>query len=267
MGEAKRRRPSREGRLLLASRCTYCPGQPTGWDHMPPISMFEGRHRPEGFEFAACSACNVGTRTCDALASMLAHVSPLNAMDHWQTTSSLRLFKSVGRLNPDLAIEISRNSPNSRTWIARPSGLQQEAVSVSLNGPLVRPHMRVFTAKLAMGLYREHIGEPLPVKGATFTRHFLNAGLSQEEADATLSILPGFASLQQGQWTVQDQFSYRYNTDGRTIVGSMVRFHGNLHVIAFATSTPEYFGATLESSGLSVLRPGQFGALLSRSGS
>lgn len=60
-----------------SARCTYCgrSGHLTV-DHVPPISLFDGRDRPEGLEVPACEACHQGTREIDAVASFLSRIFP-----------------------------------------------------------------------------------------------------------------------------------------------------------------------------------------------
>ena len=78
MGQSKAKRKSQAA--LLASRpgCIYCAGAAiaTTIEHMPPISLFEGRQRPKGLEFPACEACNNGTGHSDLVAAMLARTWP-----------------------------------------------------------------------------------------------------------------------------------------------------------------------------------------------
>jgi hypothetical protein len=67
MGEAKRNLRAHAAILADAAGCIYCAGEnvATTIEHMPPISLFEGRQRPKGLEFPACQPCNNGTGHSD----------------------------------------------------------------------------------------------------------------------------------------------------------------------------------------------------------
>ena len=99
-------------------------------------------------------------------------------------------------------------------------GIIKPYVQFKADGPLAKAYLTVFTAKLGMALYREHVGEPLPMSGGVHTAWFLNAGLSQANGDTILSKLPVFGTLAQGRFFVPEQFAYRFNTDGKSIVAA-----------------------------------------------
>ena len=76
MGEAKQKLRAHAAMLVNAG-CIYCVGEnaATTIEHMPPISIFEGRQRPKGLEFPSCQACNNNTGHADLVAAMLARLS------------------------------------------------------------------------------------------------------------------------------------------------------------------------------------------------
>ena len=79
-----------------------------------------------------------------------------------------------------------------------------------------------------MALYREHVGVALPLDGAVWCQFALNAGMTQENLNARVEILPLHETLRQGVKNVGNQFSYRYNCDERTVIAAVVRFHHRL---------------------------------------
>jgi hypothetical protein len=109
------------------------------------------------------------------------------------------------------------------------------------DGPLLKTYLTAFGAKIGMALYREYIGTPLPLTGGVLTTSFLNFGLAQKTADIILTIAPQFGTLTQGRFQVPEQFAYRYNTDGKSVVFALIRFHSGLHIVIFATSMPEFY--------------------------
>jgi hypothetical protein len=82
-------------------------------------------------------------------------------------------------------------------------------------------------AKLAMALYREHVGHALPLTGGVHTNWYLNAGLAQRTAEGILKTLPLGGTLRQGSFQVPEQFVYRYNCDGRTVVAALAGEHAS----------------------------------------
>ena len=78
MGEAKFRRGRLKDRLLVpGALCTYWGGRAAAEtiDHMPPITIFDGRQRPAGLEFPSCSACNSGSRAAEQVIGLISRVS------------------------------------------------------------------------------------------------------------------------------------------------------------------------------------------------
>lgn len=74
-----------------------------------------------------------------------------------------------------------------------------------------------------MALYREHVGSALPLHGQVWCQFAFNGGMTQEQLDARVRILPVYDTLWQGRKNVADQFAYRYNCDARTAVATVVR--------------------------------------------
>lgn len=66
-----RRTRSRAAVMAADPNCIDCGGPADKQEHMPPIVMFEGRHRPGGMEYAACADCNNGTSAADSVAAFL----------------------------------------------------------------------------------------------------------------------------------------------------------------------------------------------------
>ena len=261
MGEAQKRSRAKADILASESRCIYC-ASPNSADarltleHMPPISMFRSRERMSGMEYASCESCNVGTKGADIAAAVMAMIAPRNEPDDWKMGNLSRLLPTMDRYAPGLRTEVVR-SKQQQKWLWTPRGLIEPHVQLEANGPILKAYLGVFAAKMAMALYREHVGEPLPLTGAAYTMHFLNSGLNQAQLDGMLSIMPVFGELRQGRKSSTGQFAYRFNCDDRTIVGAIVGFHDNLHIMAFATSDPATYGKALAIDNMIVTRPGE----------
>lgn len=261
MAVASRRSRARAEIVAGEPRCIYCntpnsgPGSLT-LEHMPPISMFKMRDRVSGMEFASCEACNVGTRGADIAASCLSMIEPREGQRDWKLEAMVRLLPALDRFAPGLRTEMVQ-SPQRHRWLWTPEGLITRHIEIKADGPLLQAHLGVFAAKFAMALYREHVGQALPLSGATYTTHYLNAGLAQAQADAVLRMMPIFGQLEQGRKSSNGQFGYRFNCDDRTIVAALASFHGNLHVLAFATSDPATYENILDRPRMITTRPGE----------
>ncbi|WP_379878739.1 hypothetical protein [Lacibacterium aquatile] len=255
MGEARQKSRRRGEILNEETRCIYCEAAPDTIEHMPPTTFFENRHRLSGFEFASCQACNNGTKAADVVASFLLRLNP-NGPSDLEAREGKALLGSAEDLAPGFCREITRlQRLRPHVWGRRPSGVLERRVEIALDGPILRRHMEVFSAKLGMALYREYVKAPLPPEGGVFT-HWLS-GIPQNVADAHFRILPNFDQLRQGKQVSGDQFRLRYNTDERTIVGAMVGFRSNLHISLFAVASPELYAPTFKAMPYDLMRLGQ----------
>jgi hypothetical protein len=64
----------------------------------------------------------------------------------------------------------------------------------------------------------------------------MNAGMTLERLDERVRILPMHETLKQGQRNVGDQFAYRFNCDGRTVIAAVAQFRRRLWLTLFASS-------------------------------
>lgn len=264
MGEKKRKSRSRQEVLKSESRCIYCSNPATTLEHMPPRSMFKDRDRLSGMEFASCQSCNIGTRAADEIAVLMAHILPFSTNENWQMATMTRMIRTIDQHVPGFHAEFLRPENTKDKWIRGPNGIHRKVKVISADGPILKRHLRVFSAKIGMALYREHIGVALPHDGAVYSTHFLNAGLSQESAEAMLNMMPLPGELRMGKRSSKSQFAYRYNTDEKSIVAALVGFHGNLHCLVIATSDPDTYGSAISDNGFPVFlsKPGTLVKLL-----
>jgi hypothetical protein len=167
----------------------------------------------------------------------MARLHPDHGRGSWQGNEVRRLISALDQFAPGVREEMSVPGKFAFGWARRPgSGLLQRVVQVRADGPRVKAHLSVFDAKLAMALYREHVGTALPLTGAVWCQFALNGGMPQEQLEDRLRILPLRETLKQGRQNVQDQFVYRYNCDGRTTLAALTQFHCGLWFTIFASS-------------------------------
>lgn len=175
------------------------------------------------------------------------------------------LFKFLGTIDqlvPGFRSEFSREEKVERVLVSGSDGRLSNAIRVNADGPLLRRHMTIFTAKMGMALYREHVGTSLPLDGGVYTKWFLNAGLSDGAAKAFLSKMPIPGELRQGRQISTAQFAYRYNCDGKSILMALAGFHSNLHIFALATSWPDKLRFMLDDSYMDFVKAGTLVARL-----
>ncbi len=232
MGEAGKKNQKRAAIAAAEPRCIYCAGPSETAEHMPPLTMFRGKHRPGGMEFGACKACNKGTSGADVVAAFVSRLHPDHDEQSWQGKEIKRLIRALDAFAPGVRDEMNQPGTHQERWLRRPnSGLLQRAVYVRADGPRLKAYLTAFAAKFAMALYREHVGVALALDGAVWCQFRLNTEMTQEQLDALVSKLPIHETLRQGRKDVGDQFSYRFNTDGRTVVAAVAQFHRGLWLI------------------------------------
>ncbi|MCJ2132782.1 hypothetical protein MKK69_01660 [Methylobacterium sp. J-026] len=237
------RYPSKAEIMASEARCIYCAAPHTTVEHMPPISMFRGRKRPDGLVFAGCSACNNGTSAADLVAGFVARLSPRYDQDDWKIAEVRARSGMLEAQAPGFLHEFLDQAQRSVEWRRGPNGIHRQMVVSRQRGPLLRAYLDVFAAKLGMALYRHHCGHPLPLEGFVMCGAYLNAGLAPDTAKALLSIMPDQSGLRQGRRNhADDQFIYRFNTDERTVVAALAQFHDGLYVSALAFGTVDPYG-------------------------
>ena len=204
---------------------------------MPPISMFRERDRPRAMEFGACKDCNRGTRGAGIVAAVFARMHPDHDIMSWQNLDIKHFVRDLDHDAPGVREELSQPGRQGALGSsARRRGCFRTSGRFALTAPWVNAYLTVFGAKLAMALYREHVGEALPMSGATWCQCRLNGSITQEYLDGLVEMMPGYETLRQGTKNVGDQFAYRFNTDERTVVAAVAQFHKGLWVTALASS-------------------------------
>src|SRR5580700_5524994 len=190
MAEAKRKSRTRDEILATEPRCIYCHGPPQTLEHMPSRGMLRGKLRPSGMEYAACEACNRGTRGSDAVAAVIARLHPDNVDTGWQAKEIRRLMSALDACAPGVREELTQTDKARSEWLPRPhSGILQRLVRVNADGPKLKAHLCAYGAKLAMALYREHVAAALPLEGAVWCQFALNAGMTQKNLDERVRIM------------------------------------------------------------------------------
>jgi len=244
MGEAKQKSRNKKEILDAATRCVYCDRQKGGGDrdfeveHMPPRGMFKDKQRPSGWEFASCVRCNSCTSGADAVAQLVALIDPVNS-DPWKVSKFRKLISSVSIKAPSVARELRLPHKVQPKLYSR-NGLLHQVTELHADGPAMKAHLDVFSAKMAMATFANYIGRPIGMSGMIYTQWYLNVGMPLEAYHSTLAIMPKFGQLEQGKNVSGKQFNLNYNTDKKSIVAGCISFHGNLSIVTIATDGDDF---------------------------
>lgn len=257
-------RPQSNADLMATeTRCIYCAAPHATVEHMPPISMFKGRDRPYGLMFAGCKVCNNGTGAADLVASFLARLSPGYDQDDWKIAEAKARRAALEIQAPGFLDEFFDQGRRTEEWIPTPGGIRRRMTVVNLDGSLTRAYLNVFAAKLGMALYRHHCGHPLPLDGFVMCGAYANAGLAPDTARTLLSIMPERSGLRQGRHKhADDQFIYRFNTDGRSVLAALAQFHDGLYVSTMAFAVADPYGRLPLPPNHRIVRPGDLPGMM-----
>jgi hypothetical protein len=165
MGQANVKRKSRADLLAGSPGCIYCAGAAiaTTIEHMPPISLFEGRQRPKGLEFPACEACNNGTGDSDLVAAMLARTWP-DSNTQIQQKDANKIFRAIANNVPGQLQEMDTGRAGEK--LARKHhNLSADVHPLRADGPILTHHILTFAAKLGFALHYDAKGSPIPMTG------------------------------------------------------------------------------------------------------
>lgn len=174
MGEAKRKLRDHASILACKPGCIYCAGATvaTTIEHMPPISIFEGRQRPKGLEFPACERCNNGTGHSDLVAAMLARTWP-DANSEIQRRDVRKIFQALENNVPGIFREM--NPGRGAEKLARKRhNLSADVHPLRADGPILNEHILTFAAKLGFALHYDAKGTAIPSGGGALVMWFSN---------------------------------------------------------------------------------------------
>ena len=258
MGQAKLKRQAHAAILANHSGCIYCAGTnaATTIEHMPPISVFEGRQRPKGFEFPACGPCNNGTSHSDLVAALLARIWP-DADSEIQKKDVKKLLRAVANNIPQLLHEM--NTGRAGEKLARKQhNLPIDAHPMRADGPILTHHIHTFAAKFGFALHYEVNGEPVPAAGGVQTMWFSNVqALNDQIPQLLVDVLPTPSTLQQGAKSVAEQFKYSYATAERDHLLYLASFNKSF-AVAGITAIDRTLHLEKHSDRLPVFKPGDF---------
>jgi hypothetical protein len=259
MGQATAKRRSQSALLASGPGCIYCAGAAiaTTIEHMPPISLFEGRQRPKGLEFPACEACNNGTGHSDLVAAMLARTWP-DAKSEIQRKDVAKIFRAIGNNLPGLLHEM--NPGRAAEKLARKRhNLSADLHPLRADGPLLTRHILTFAAKLGFALHYDAKGLPIPITGGVQVMWFSNLQAMKGQIPKMLfDLLPSPSTLQQGAKSVANQFKYSYATGERDHMLYFASFNDSFAVGGITALDRSIF-LDARQDRFPIFMPGEFG--------
>ena len=122
-----------------------------------------------------------------------------------------KLLRRAGRAVPGL-LEEMQPSPEQEARMIELKQREANAGGVlNVGGPLVNQSLDIFGIKMTSALHYEKTKKIIPIGRPISTRVFSNvAALDEKIPQEALSILGSENTLQQGKWSVSNQFSYAY---------------------------------------------------------
>jgi hypothetical protein len=193
--------------------CIYCAGEnvATTIEHMPPISVFEGRQRPKGLEFPACEACNNNTSHSDLAAAMLSRIWP-DGETETHKHEVKKLMDAVSNNIPGVLTEMYIGRAGQKL-ARKQNNLPPDTHTLRMDGPLLTAHLETFAAKIGFALHYDVRGAPVPSSGGVRAMWFSNLqALNGQIPDILFEMLPSPSTLRQGSKSVEKQFLYSYAT-------------------------------------------------------
>src|ERR1700747_540666 len=115
MGEAKRKRSATQRLIAEFPDCCFCGGlrRTATREHMPPTSLFDNSHRPDGLVMPACEECNKGTSKADLAVALLSRWRSSCRLQPTHCSRAImrgRQLPTLARLCFDVSVELSVSS-------------------------------------------------------------------------------------------------------------------------------------------------------------
>jgi hypothetical protein len=260
MGEAK----SRFRRMQnVQPWCVYCGGSTPGTsiDHMPPMAVFDLKHRLKGMEYMACDKCHGGTRRLDQVAALYARLYSTTPSTQQTRDETAAVFKAVGNNIPEVLYEVRREYETTDV-IARARRVLPDAQATLSAGPIAHKHILAFGARAALALHFELTNEILPPAGGVFVRWMSNYSIVQNNIpNDFIEMLGEPKTLKQGSRNLANQFEYASRaTDTGKFSAHFATFRTSFAIQAFVARDAADM-AEAGVSGSSVFRPGFLKAL------
>lgn len=207
--------------------------------------MFQNRHWPEGFEFAACAACNGGTREDDAMVALLARMSPndlgnrdgrLDQIVNFLFRRFPGLFEKMRptaiearRMNKEFGIQPTQGKTHQEMGVVRVTGEMNDAVCT-------------FANKLAKAIYYKETGKIFPADGSVVLHWATNADVFRHGSYPVFEILAKLTGnappIERSRKSLRDQFEYKVSFDDDHLMIVQATFSQSFALSIFTSTQP-----------------------------
>jgi hypothetical protein len=206
MGQAKDKMRRRERMRQRQPFCVYCGGITSieTIEHIPPISVFDHRFRPQGLEFGACYACNHNSRLDDMALAVVSRCFPDPVGDELIEEARRHIAALLNNW-PALSLEMLP-SPRQVQMAQTAEGV---AGALNAGGPLLNRAMDRIGLRLGLALHYNQTGLIVPQAGGVLVRWYTNyqerIGRFPEDL---LRPLGSPQTLRQGKRSAEGQFEF-----------------------------------------------------------
>jgi hypothetical protein len=262
MGEAKRKLSATQRLISQFPDCCLCGGlrPSTTREHMPPRSLFDKSHRPDEFVMPACGECNRTTSTADLVVSLVSRwdfsSTQQENVDHSRLVARLRMQA------PELIAEWTapdvEEARKARLHLLSQGVPVPACAAMNAIGELTILQLNLFAHKAVLALHFHHFRHPLSNAGRVCAFWRTKEDARDGIPAVFLEMLPGYATITQGQWSEQDTFDYRFNlNEAEGLLGCFARFR-RFFVFGFTVSD----AACLPPDDLDWIRPSDLASIL-----
>ncbi|MBM6595843.1 hypothetical protein [Microvirga pudoricolor] len=247
--------------------CCYCGGvhDTTEIDHMPPRNMFEGKARPNDFVFPACADCNRLSSLSESVCTMLFRTKAFVNNNRTHDDELERVIRDVSRNDPDVLTEMFFHDPK---LLRKKMLLQRELGTGDFDilaiGPITRTYIYNFCAKMGLAAHYKRTGLAVPRTGIVISDVRIGPEYIKGEVPDLNYLIEEEGTLRQGQWSVWNQFAYRFAQTEKPDIGLyQFIFHDNALVTCVICHdknliSVEYPSELARTPGELFLSPGRF---------
>jgi hypothetical protein len=243
LGEKKQKQSATRKFVAEFTHCAFCAGTRPAVtrEHMPPKSLFDRAHRPDKLVMPACDECNRGTSTADLIAAIVSrwnyNSGQTELEDHHKLIGQVRMH------HPEIYAEWT-SQLDFLSRLKKLQHLEKQGVQVPKDaglvtiGPETIRQLNLFSHKVVLALYFDKFQKQLSDSGriSAYWRtkeDFAKEGVPRE----LLEMMQHYGTLEQGKWSVQEAFEYRFNfNEAEGLYMCLARFRGGLFTTGFAIS-------------------------------
>ncbi len=227
--------------------CCFCGGNTpaTTRDHLPPKSIFSGRHWPEGYEFPACQPCNNGSSNDDAIVGFVSRFNSNREPNEMELADWKKHARAFQERYPTEAKKLFLTANEKRRRfkeanIAAPEGVAYGQLPILRITPLMSQSIRRLSRKLILALHYKQTGLIAPSDAWYFTSLWTNFHrVTNEIPKEIFDLVPRNVNLRRGHVSLTNQFDYRFGiSDDKKLGAYLTMFRKSLIVVGLLSFDP-----------------------------